>query len=281
MFLAGEFSKISRVSKRLLHYYDDIGLLKPAYVDPATGYRYYSAKQLPDLNRILALKELGLTLEQILKMINADISDEEIHGMLLLKKAEAEKAVRDDLQRLRQIEARLQQNQAADGMPEVVIKSIPVQPYLSARMIFSTAEELMQFVERLLQVVPAKVPKSTLGSFAGVFYGEDFAVTNNDAELGFFLKRAVKEPIALTDDCILSMTELPAVETMATSVQVAGSDLEFLSLGQIARWIEANGYRIAGPYREIGFDVANISDLSEAIIEIQMPVEKVEVQNLL
>jgi DNA-binding transcriptional MerR regulator len=62
MFLTWEFSQISRVSKRLLQYYDEIGLLKPARVDPHTGYRYYSAKQLPHLNRILALKDLGLTL---------------------------------------------------------------------------------------------------------------------------------------------------------------------------------------------------------------------------
>ena len=65
MFLTGEFSKISRVSKRLLHHYDEIGLLKPAHIDPSTGYRYYSANQLSRLNRILALKDLGLSLEQM------------------------------------------------------------------------------------------------------------------------------------------------------------------------------------------------------------------------
>ncbi len=78
MFLTGEFSKISRVSKRLLHYYYEIGLLKPARIDPQTGYRYYSARQLPRLNRILALKELGLTLDHIAGMIQADVSDEEL-----------------------------------------------------------------------------------------------------------------------------------------------------------------------------------------------------------
>jgi DNA-binding transcriptional MerR regulator len=58
MFRTGEFSNIARVSKRLLQYYDEIGLFKPARIDPQTGYRYYSAKQLPRLNRILALKDL-------------------------------------------------------------------------------------------------------------------------------------------------------------------------------------------------------------------------------
>ena len=86
MFLTGEFSHIARVSKRLLQYYDEIGLLKPAYTDPQTGYRYYSARQLPRLNRILALKDLGLSLDQVAEMMQADVSDQEIHGMLLMKK---------------------------------------------------------------------------------------------------------------------------------------------------------------------------------------------------
>ena len=60
MFRIGEFSQIARVSGRLLRYYDSIGLLRPVRTDPQTGYRYYSAAQLGELNRILALKELGL-----------------------------------------------------------------------------------------------------------------------------------------------------------------------------------------------------------------------------
>jgi DNA-binding transcriptional MerR regulator len=85
MFLTGEFSQIARVSKRLLQYYDEIGLLKPAHIDPHTGYRYYSARQLPRLNRILVLKDLGLGLDSIAKMMQADVSDTEIGGMLLMK----------------------------------------------------------------------------------------------------------------------------------------------------------------------------------------------------
>src|SRR5215831_10380752 len=127
MFLIGEFSQISRVSKRLLQYYDEIGLLKPARVDPYTGYRYYSAMQLPRLNRILALKDLGLTLDHIAAMMQADVSDEEIHGMLLMKKAELEQTLQEDMHRLRRVEARIQQNRLTDEALDVVIKSIPTQ----------------------------------------------------------------------------------------------------------------------------------------------------------
>ena len=65
MFKIGEFSKLSRVSVKALRHYDDMGLLRPAQVDRFTSYRYYALEQLPRLHRILGLKELGFSLEQI------------------------------------------------------------------------------------------------------------------------------------------------------------------------------------------------------------------------
>src|SRR5215207_6649364 len=86
MFRIGEFSKIAQVSGRLLRYYEEIGLFSPIYTDRATGFRYYSAEQMPDLNRILALKDLGLSLDQIRRMLRDQVSTDEMQGMLMLKK---------------------------------------------------------------------------------------------------------------------------------------------------------------------------------------------------
>ena len=88
MFKIGDFSKISQVSMRMLRHYDEIGLLKPAHVDPFTGYRSYSADQLPRLNRILALRDLGLSLEEIGRVLDDDLPASELRGMLRLKQAE-------------------------------------------------------------------------------------------------------------------------------------------------------------------------------------------------
>ncbi len=100
MFQIGEFSKIARVSPRQLRHYEAFGLFAPEHIDPMTGYRYYSARQLPRLNRIIVLKELGLTLDQIGHLLEEDISPEEIHGMLTMKKAQMEQVVRDELSRI-------------------------------------------------------------------------------------------------------------------------------------------------------------------------------------
>jgi len=62
MIKIGEFSKLVQVPVATLRYYDQIGLLKPIEVDRYTGYRYYQMDQLPRLNRILALKDLGFAM---------------------------------------------------------------------------------------------------------------------------------------------------------------------------------------------------------------------------
>lgn len=107
MFRIGEFSTIARVSGRLFRYYDEIGLLRPARIDPESGYRFYSTDQLPRLNRILALKELGLTLEQISRLLEDDLPLEEMRQMLTVKQAEMEQALGDGLRRIRSIQLRL------------------------------------------------------------------------------------------------------------------------------------------------------------------------------
>ena len=68
MLKIGEFSKLAQVSIKTLRYYAELGLLTPGWVDRYTGYRYYTLQQLPRLNRILTLKELGFPLEQTLNL---------------------------------------------------------------------------------------------------------------------------------------------------------------------------------------------------------------------
>jgi DNA-binding transcriptional MerR regulator len=274
MFRSGEFSNIARVSKRLLQYYDAIGLLKPAHTDPQTGYRYYSAQQLPRLNRILALKDLGFSLDQIAGMLQAAVSDEEIYGMLLMKKAELEQSLKDDLQRLRQLEARLQQNQQSHDALDVVVMSIPAQLFLAVRAVIPSPDELFQLVQHVQHVVPAQVDARVLGPFAGIVHTDGFTITNNDVEVGYLLKQPVETPIVLSDEYVLRMRELPAVETMATAVQTGGPDLVFVALGRIAHWIEANGYQIAGPYREIGIELPISGTFDDMVVEVQMPIEQ-------
>src|SRR5690242_20467613 len=126
MIRIGDFSRLSRVSIKTLRYYDEMGLFKPIEVDRFTGYRYYSASQLPRLNRVLALRDLGLSLEQIVQVLDEGVSAEQIRGMLRLKRAELMQHIAEEQPRLARVEARLNAIELEGTMPDydVVIKQI-------------------------------------------------------------------------------------------------------------------------------------------------------------
>src|SRR5688572_27627844 len=127
MFKIGDFSRICRVPVSALRYYADIGLLHPAQIDSFTGFRYYSLDQLPRLNRILALKDLGLSLTQIQQILNEDLTASEIRGMLKLKEAELEQELEERQSTLARVKARLElieHEQQVMNLQEIVLKSV-------------------------------------------------------------------------------------------------------------------------------------------------------------
>jgi len=65
MLKIGDFARLGQVSVRMLRNYDELGLLTPAHIDQWTSYRSYTADQLARLNRIVALKGLGFSLEAV------------------------------------------------------------------------------------------------------------------------------------------------------------------------------------------------------------------------
>src|ERR1051325_6792814 len=109
MFKIGEFSKLVQVPVPTLRYYDQMGLLKPVKVDRLTGYRYYSASQLPHLHRILALKGLGFSLEQIATVLAEGVTPEQLRGMLRLRHAQLNQQLAEAQRQLVEVGVWLQQ----------------------------------------------------------------------------------------------------------------------------------------------------------------------------
>jgi DNA-binding transcriptional MerR regulator len=273
MFRIGEFSKIAQVPGSVLRYYDQIGLLKPTHIDPWTGYRYYSASQLPQLHRILALKDLGLTLDQITRLIDDEVSYEEIHGMLALRKAQVEQTVQEELARLKQIEARLQfietPNQPAF---DVVLKSIPSQRYLSMREVLPNVDAALKIMQELVRVLPPCVDDNMLGYFTTVVHSETLESNQLDIELGAILFNSAGLTGVSAGARTLTVSTLAAVDAMATSVQVGGFENNCRTYGAIGLWVEENGYTITGPGREVLIKPPRTNQLDEIVTEIQFPV---------
>jgi DNA-binding transcriptional MerR regulator len=173
MFSIGEFSKIAQVTKRQLRFYDEMGLLPPASVGE-NGRRFYSAKQLADLNRILALQQLGFALEQVRQLGQDDVPLEELRGMLKLKQAESERRLHEEAQRLRAIASRLEQieRSSREGPLNVVLKRLPEQRVLSVKLSASSLEEATGLFRHVVRRFPEQ---------AGVTYGHFFVRLLSDA----------------------------------------------------------------------------------------------------
>lgn len=119
MFRIGLFAQVCQVSVSALRYYDEIGLLKPQQVDRYTGYRYYTADQAPRLNRIISLKELGLSLEDIDRLLHEDVNSAQLRDMLHQKERDLEAQIAQDQEQLQRVRLRLKQIEL-EGSPDGV-----------------------------------------------------------------------------------------------------------------------------------------------------------------
>lgn len=134
MLNIGDFARLGRVSVRMLRHYDDLGLLAPARVGERTGHRRYEIGQLSDLNRLVALKELGFSLREVGEVMRGGVGSAELRGMLRLRRAELEWQVRDDRHRLARVEARLRlvEGEQATAEPDVTTKGVEAMLHIAA-----------------------------------------------------------------------------------------------------------------------------------------------------
>lgn len=275
MFLIGEFSKIARVSRRMLYYYEEVGLLAPAHIDEATGYRYYSASQIPRLNQILALKGLGLTLDQIHRMLHDNVSSDEIRGMLAMRKAQIEQQLADELAQIRQIESHIQQIDS-DGILsdyDIVLKPVPAQRVLTAREIIADFPSFANAMFDVMRGLPAQVDKNNLGHMIAIAHCDSFMSEDVDGEFGYLVDDSFDQA-AIVGSRTLTPRTLPAVETMATITRIgpaAHGGIYYQALGQ---WMEVNGYAFDGMGREV-FLQLQPGRLDEMVVEIQYPVRRI------
>ena len=278
MFRIGEFSRITRVTIETLRHYDALGLLKPAEVDPFTGYRYYSAKQLGPLNRILALKEVGFSLEEIARILQEKLTNEELRGMLKAQLVRAEQEVRAAQLRQQRILARLNTLNLEDDMPEyeVTLKAVETLTIAAIRETVPTLEQMPQRCSEMFDSIERWVRRQSLplGPSMSIYYNEGFVRENIDTECSFILPDS-DPAIVSTPEPPIEVKQLEAVPLMASTI--ATNDFYKKPGGlspaynALAQWIENNGYRIVGPPRELFYGSATKGDLTA---EVQFPVKK-------
>jgi len=266
MFSIGEFARHGRVSARMLRHYDALGLLRPAIVDRVTGYRSYQAEQLSRLNRIVALKELGFTLQQVQTILDEKVSVDELHGMLRLREAELQSRVEADAARLTQVRTRLQIIETEGAMPsdEVQLKRLPAvrvaeltgraagfEPAYISPVIGPLYDELIARLERA-SVVPV---------------GPGIAYYDPDDD-GVLIHATL--PVNVESLAGVEIVDLPEITSAATVVHRGSMDAVIPTIQALARWIDANGYRSAGSPRELYLETGR--DRNTWVTELQEPV---------
>lgn len=279
MFRIGDFSQLGQVSIRTLRLYDELGLLKPAQIDKFTGYRYYAIEQLPRLNRILALKDLGLSLDQIGELIQRDLPAEQLRGMLMLKQAEIEQQLQAMQTQMRRVAARLNQIEREGRPPqyEVVIKSVEAQTIASCRRVVPDLGAMQAYRCEMYETLYRWLADHALAPAEPelvIYYNAEYDEHDIDMELGTPIAPQALNA-SIPPEAIV-VRELPAVETMASVIHKG--DIWEVGQAMVAlySWIGSHGYASQGPYRELHLFWRELEIETEQfrniVIEMQIPI---------
>jgi DNA-binding transcriptional MerR regulator len=279
----GNFSTISSVSIKTLRYYDEINLFKPFQVDDITGYRYYSLEQLPRLNRILALKDLGLSLEQIARLIDDNPPARFIRDILDARRCEIKEQLEKEKNCLEQVEARLNYIEREGAMPhyDIVLKSLDPVIGISVKENISHHDGQLPLWKDLATIMSSRKTKAFSPSMA-LFHQkyqpyqtvevEVFTPSNVKIETGNNVKPRL----------------LSGEPSVATVVHRGEYTIIAQAYALLDSWIEINGYQQCGVAREVylrgPYDRGLIpvvygefraADHKEFVTEIQLPVAKI------
>ena len=257
---------------KTLRYYDQIGLLKPVRVDRFTGYRYYSAAQLPKLNYIVALKNLGLSLDEITTLVDDNLTPTQMRDIFILKQAELRQKVSETQRRLEQVEKLLKQIEHDGKMPDyqIVLKKVEPMKIASVRGTVPTYGDIMMLGEKLLPLYKNHAAKIA-GPFLAIYHDMEYREKDVDIEVAIPVNGdlEIEEPI--------TVRELPGEDTVASMIHRGPYENIGEAYQALMTWCEANGYELAGPDRELYLaSPPEVKDPADYVTELQQPVKKIQ-----
>ncbi|MDO4488430.1 MAG: MerR family transcriptional regulator [Eubacteriales bacterium] len=266
LYKIGMFAAMNRVTVKALRFYEEEGILKPAKIDHETGYRYYRLNQIAVLHQIAALKQAGFSLEEIARINKGE--DEE--AILLKKKADILGKIAELTKQVAVLDGYLAKKKTSLQAP-VLIKEVPecTVAYMETRLesydsLFEKMPQMGELMERAECV--CSLPEYCFTNYLESGEKEEDilveiceAVTEckeNEGDLRF--KKMPKCQVA-------SVFHKGSYNTLATSYE------------SVLKYVEENGYEIAGAIRESYIDgVWNKEDEKDWLTEIQVPIRKAD-----
>jgi len=280
MLKIGDFSNLAHVTVKTLRHYADLNLLKPVWIDRFNGYRYYALDQLPRLNRILALKEMGFSLEQIRELLDEEMTPDRLRLLFNEKQSELQHRLAAEQNRLERVAERLLQIEQEGRLPdyEVTLKSVPAQPVASLRSSVSITSELRQECQSMRMMIDAWLQHNGLrdrGPWLTIYHSPDYSERNLDVEVACMLPEPASASLQRKTR-LVHLGMLPPAETMASVLCPASPVIQQATPAAytlLYSWTERAGYTLCGPAREIELQDRSTDPSPTCFMEIQIPVK--------
>ncbi|MBP2654757.1 MAG: transcriptional regulator, MerR family [Firmicutes bacterium] len=280
MFRIGDFSKIAKVSIRMLRHYDQIGLLKPAYIEATSGYRSYSINQLPQLNRIIFLKDIGFSLNEISELIDDNISLEEMKRMLLKRQKDLENEISMAQLNLSSVMERLRtiENEREIPLYDITVKSAESYSVAAFRNIVPHVREMCIYCYNMYSKLYEELNKlkiSTIGPEITFYYNEEYSETDLDMEVSIVIAGNLVE-IDKIKESELTFKKISSQEKVASLIYSGSYEGVEGAIIELLKWIGSNNWEVMGELREIHFSgPAHVDGIVQehAVIELQIPIK--------
>ena len=271
MLKIGDFSKLSRISIRMLRHYDEIGILHPQCVDDFTGYRYYNESQLPLAGKIQALKSLGFGLSVIKEILDQYEDVQEIERFLLVKQKELEEEALETQQKLRLLDSTLKWLRKDGNLMDynVTLKTMPERYVASVRQVIPAYNREGILWELMCkELASQKVQHATPEYGLAIFHDEGHKEQDPDVEIQVSVTGNYK------DTEHVKFKTVPPI-LIASATYKGSYDQVSRVNAAVANWVVENGYNFAGKsFCIYHVSPAQASDPDELVTEVCFPVEK-------
>ncbi len=269
MFKIGEFSKFTKVSTRMLRHYDEVGLFKPVKTDAFTGYRYYTADQIPQLVKIIMFRDVGFNIAEIARLIKME-NNEAILGELKRKKTQIQENIYNETKIITDIDRIISTLGKEFFIMDyhVELKEIPSVKVVSTRAILENYSKEIDLWAMLGEFAQKNQLQPDGPPFA-IYHDGEHKENNVDIEVAMPVAKLQENK---TDIIFREVESVPCMATVLYKGRYENIDNAFFFL---ANWIEKSEYEPYGKVRQVSIKGAwNEPDPDNYLVEIQMPVKK-------
>lgn len=274
MFKIGIFSKLVHVSPRMLRHYEKCGLFIPAKIDKLQGYRYYSSSQIPYVKKIVTLRDMGFTIEEILDIVENFEDENFISNAIELKRKQVTQRLYEEQEKLSKLDEMSKLTDTGEYLNQhtVTIKEFPSEKILSLReQIFDYSHQENQWIKLYQHIEQHKLQNNLNGKIYCIYHNMGYMDKNPDLEVGVIVNELDKD---IHNFKYRQTEEIP----MAASALFEGHYSNMAEWeGILACWIEQNGYEIIGYEHIIGYKHPfNESDPNNYLTEMFFPIKKIK-----